>query len=293
MSEDRPSPNEVVIVRRRGGGHGDGHHGGAWKIAFADFMTALMCFFLVMWLINSTDKKTVAQIASYFNPLKLNDKKPSQKGVYDPGPPANPHNEKIEKTEDKNAKDAKGEQPAGQNGGEQREGQLPAQNAGDEGPRDQDDQGMLRDPYAALARIAEPETTLDALRMTPNVPRDAGGPADPFESPQKSNPVSAGSKAMQGVADIPRQKGGNEAEKAGADPDPEQMASGSDIEGAQSPSGKLRREIMAALSDIEPGSKPDIEVADEKTAILISLTDEFDFGMFKVGSASPTRNSSW
>ena len=90
-AEDRKSPHEIVVVRRRSGGHGDGHHGGAWKIAFADFMTALMCFFLVMWLVNASDKKTITQLATYFNPLSLNDRSTSRKGLDDPdgrSPPA-------------------------------------------------------------------------------------------------------------------------------------------------------------------------------------------------------------
>ena len=106
--EDRQSPHEVVIVRRRGSDHGEGHHGGAWKIAFADFMTALMCFFLVMWLINSTDKKTVAQIATYFNPLRLNDRQPSVKGLNEPSP----HDLRAEKTNAKSEAKKKGAKPS-------------------------------------------------------------------------------------------------------------------------------------------------------------------------------------
>ena len=61
---------EIVIVRRRGS-HEDEHHGGAWKIAFADFMTAMMAFFLVLWIISATDKNTKTLIARYFNPVKV------------------------------------------------------------------------------------------------------------------------------------------------------------------------------------------------------------------------------
>jgi len=43
---------EIVVVRRRGALE-DAHHGGAWKIAFADFMTAMMAFFLVLWIISA------------------------------------------------------------------------------------------------------------------------------------------------------------------------------------------------------------------------------------------------
>ncbi|RMG43038.1 MAG: chemotaxis protein MotB [Candidatus Dadabacteria bacterium] len=60
MAEEKP-----IIVIKKKGGHG-GHHGGAWKVAYADFVTAMMSFFLVMWLINSADVATKQNIASYF-----------------------------------------------------------------------------------------------------------------------------------------------------------------------------------------------------------------------------------
>lgn len=56
----------VVVRRRKSKGHGGGHHGGSWKIAYADFMTAMMAFFLVMWLISISSPKELAQIADYF-----------------------------------------------------------------------------------------------------------------------------------------------------------------------------------------------------------------------------------
>jgi chemotaxis protein MotB len=67
MSEDlRP----IVIKRiKKGGG---GHHGGAWKLAYADFVTAMMAFFLLMWLLGSTSNGDLKGIAEYFqNPLKV------------------------------------------------------------------------------------------------------------------------------------------------------------------------------------------------------------------------------
>ena len=60
-----------IIVKRikKGGG---GHHGGAWKIAYADFVTAMMAFFLLMWLLGSTAKGDLEGIAEYFKtPLKV------------------------------------------------------------------------------------------------------------------------------------------------------------------------------------------------------------------------------
>ena len=60
----------IIIKKIKKGGHG--HHGGAWKLAYADFVTAMMAFFLLMWLLGSTAKGDLAGIASYFqNPVKV------------------------------------------------------------------------------------------------------------------------------------------------------------------------------------------------------------------------------
>ena len=60
----------IIIKRAKKGDHG--HHGGAWKIAYADFMTAMMAFFLLMWLLGSSSKGELQGIAAYFNsPLKV------------------------------------------------------------------------------------------------------------------------------------------------------------------------------------------------------------------------------
>jgi chemotaxis protein MotB len=62
---------QPIIIKRKKHGHG-GHHGGAWKVAFADFMTAMMCFFLVMWLVGQKDDVKEA-VAGYFrDPGKFN-----------------------------------------------------------------------------------------------------------------------------------------------------------------------------------------------------------------------------
>lgn len=64
MSETSPRP--IIIKKKivKGGGH----HGGAWKVAYADFVTAMMAFFLMMWLINSTTEAQKGGIAQYFSP---------------------------------------------------------------------------------------------------------------------------------------------------------------------------------------------------------------------------------
>ena len=57
-----------VIIKKKKVTGGDGHHGGAWKVAYADFVTAMMAFFLLMWLLNATTEKQRKGIADYFSP---------------------------------------------------------------------------------------------------------------------------------------------------------------------------------------------------------------------------------
>ncbi len=76
--------SEIVIIRRPNTLDTESAKGGVWKIAFADFMTAMMAFFLVLWLINVTDEETRAGIASYFNPVKLAEATVDKKGLRDP-----------------------------------------------------------------------------------------------------------------------------------------------------------------------------------------------------------------
>ena len=62
---------ETIIIKRVKKVHGGGHHGGAWKVAYADFVTAMMAFFLLLWLLNSTTSEQMAGIANYFSPTAL------------------------------------------------------------------------------------------------------------------------------------------------------------------------------------------------------------------------------
>jgi chemotaxis protein MotB len=57
-----------VIIKRKKVVSGGGHHGGAWKVAYADFVTAMMAFFMLMWLLGATTEKQRKGIADYFNP---------------------------------------------------------------------------------------------------------------------------------------------------------------------------------------------------------------------------------
>jgi chemotaxis protein MotB len=70
MAGDAKKLQPIIVKRVKKGGHGA--HGGAWKIAYADFVTAMMAFFLLMWLLGSTTEGDKKGIADYFgSPLKM------------------------------------------------------------------------------------------------------------------------------------------------------------------------------------------------------------------------------
>ncbi len=82
----------IIIKKKKGGGHG--HHGGAWKVAYADFVTAMMAFFLLLWLLNATTEEQKKGIAEYFTPTSVSNSNAGQNGVLggqtlSPGPLAN------------------------------------------------------------------------------------------------------------------------------------------------------------------------------------------------------------
>ncbi|WP_028913992.1 flagellar motor protein MotB [Pseudorhodobacter ferrugineus] len=65
---DGQSNARPVIIKRKKIIQGGGHHGGAWKVAYADFVTAMMAFFMLMWLLNATTEKQRKGLADYFSP---------------------------------------------------------------------------------------------------------------------------------------------------------------------------------------------------------------------------------
>ena len=73
----------IVIIKRKKIIKGGGHHGGAWKVAYADFVTAMMAFFLLMWLLGSTTESQKKGIADYFSPtIPLSDLAGGGDGVF-------------------------------------------------------------------------------------------------------------------------------------------------------------------------------------------------------------------
>lgn len=136
--------NEIIIVKRHGGAHDDGAHGGAWKIAYADFMTAMMAFFLVMWLVNAANEETKASVASYFNPIKLADEKPTEKGLKKPVDQADGEQKQEKSKEDSDQQT---------NGASAATGDDQTTTSGDQTNYSEAD--FFENPYSVLAEIAQ------------------------------------------------------------------------------------------------------------------------------------------
>jgi chemotaxis protein MotB len=80
MSAPTPPPVRPIIIRRAPEAKAHGHHGGGWKVAYADFVTAMMAFFLLLWLVGSADKNTLKGLAEFFSDAKVNTGRPGGAG---------------------------------------------------------------------------------------------------------------------------------------------------------------------------------------------------------------------
>lgn len=109
MNPEADTPEPIIVVKKKGKHHG--HHGGAWKVAYADFVTAMMAFFLVMWLVNQSDV-VKESVGGYFrDPAGFADKAGS--GVLNSGaallshpkPPANEEEEQERERKEKIARE--------------------------------------------------------------------------------------------------------------------------------------------------------------------------------------------
>lgn len=348
MSNDHEVPDMNMIIIKRGHAQEEHPHGGAWKVAFADFMTAMMAFFLVLWIVNSTNKETRSSVARYFNPIRISDTTAARKGLKDP------HendfdaasSEAEEKARPKTAGAGKEGQtgPASGNGGQGSSVDTVASKEPDAGVLDP---VTARDPFIVLDEIAGRATGASAASgLAPSAQADLGldGPVpfrDPFAPPApvlppEAKPLSRDNgtvlappkgqqqqqlaqreaKAQQAAAPNPgfdppatgaaRAETPNASREAARDLDriKEAPAPARDSEkakdageAAKEGKGALQQAVAeaAALRDsisrilrevgLAQGPKLDVRVIDD--GILISLTDNLNFGMFAVGSAEP------
>jgi len=242
--------NQTIIIRKKRSDGEEEHHGGVWKLAFADFMTAMMAFFLVMWLINSTSKETKAAIVQYFNPVQLLDSKPARKGLRDPKDTG--QGSSMQQSED--GKDASQVAPGPKSG---------------------------KTVEASLHN--EPLKTLDELSR--NEPASAGGTSsealqDPFERMESTPPVEGYPEPIQ--KPLPGKK--DKRPVAGSPP------AGPSKEQARAEAASVVQEAIAKAIKAEmQGAKgaPKFEVKYVDEGMMISLTDDAKFSMFEIGSLQP------
>ncbi|SIQ55636.1 chemotaxis protein MotB [Rhizobium sp. RU20A] len=288
--------NEIIIVKRHGGHHG-GHHGGAWKIAYADFMTAMMAFFLVMWLVNAANEKTKASIASYFNPVQLTDEKPSEKGVK------------------KQAKDAKGEQDQDKSkvdgdqtktGGSAKTGEDATATSGEE--TKYSDADFFENPYSVLSEIAKDTGQQANISAKGEGGAQQSGPAtgadggeayrDPFDpdfwtKQMQVENASGSSGQLAGDTTGKEQAGQEQLAKADAD----KPADGKDAAGAKALTAEeqkaveLKQAIDKALGGGLAGKLAEgLIVTPTEGGLLVSISEQSEAPMFTLGSAVPERD---
>lgn len=298
--EEDTQQHELVIIRRRGDGEEAPHKGGVWKIAHADFMTALMAFFLVMWLINATDEKTASGIANYFNPMRLSDSNTRPKGVF--SMEAGEENEETEEGKESSDKPPKGDAKKATESKSYTEATL------------------FSDPYKALDQIAAqagkaaPEQAV-AEKGTAPARRAGDAFRDPFDPDLRYGPLQHGQGAdaagdadknggaSSAAGDADKQGGASatagDADKQGAagtatdkskegksefsTPD---AADGGDYQG-KSAREELKERIEEAIRQSPILASPSVDVETTGQGLLISITDQDDFEMFGIASAQP------
>jgi chemotaxis protein MotB len=317
-----PHHGDIIIIKKKiSGGHG--HHGGAWKIAFADFMTAMMAFFLVLWIINATDKETKTVIARYFNPVKLENPSKATKGVHGsnsapiegkddkyelpPGPPAKD-------------KDATGVPPPARGTG-RKPNPSPQPGPPIEAKTQAAEAKLFSEPYEALDRIAggredsapgaspdkgdsDPQRLGGALSIDsfrdPFKPIGPGSPDDPnafdADARQKAPPaLEPGKTGPDDQLNVKPTPGPTPSQKAHdklvagapAAPAPSPSDTGKTAESAAE-AAKLEQTLKAQVAAaLKSAAGPEIEAHQTKEGLLISLTDSLAFSMFSVGSAEP------
>jgi len=289
--------NEIIVIKRHGGNH-DGHHGGAWKIAYADFMTAMMAFFLVMWLINAANPQTKAALASYFNPVQLTDAKPSEKGVKQP------------------AKDAKGEEDQMKSkvngtetktGGSAKNGDDLTATSGEE--TQYSDADFFENPYSVLSEIVNEVGRNANISAKGDGGAATSGPAtgaeggeayrDPFDPDFWTKQVelqnaekggeSLEAKAGDGPADASKDKAAaaeNQPETAMKDPSDTAVPVKPDENAAKALKAEIEKEIGGSAGKLAEG----LLVTPTEGGLLVTISEQADAPMFGVGSAVPEKD---
>lgn len=285
MSESASTSQEIIIVRRSNNDGDGGHHGGAWKIAYADFVTAMMAFFLVMWLINSANEVTKSRVASYFNPIKMTDASPSGRGLKSP----------VEKKPTESPKS----ETEGQNG--------KTKEKVNENSEFLAEDKLLQSPFSAMDEIVSKASGgfADGERDIAN--RTVGDPFDPKAWEALRNGQQNDAKELAQIAkeqetgklvnglvkeEVPQPK--DQVAETDLQLRPSKDVRDNIFEDKPGPGEKVDQETMQVektLKDIVDKHKAEIDVSVKvrKTdeGLLIMLGDNSGQGMFAIGSAKP------
>ena len=251
--------NQSIIVVHRGHDEHDEHHGGVWKIAYADFMTAMMAFFLVMWLVNASNDETKAAVASYFNPVRLTDRNARPRGLDDPVPGSttlDPERE-TEALAPHAAREAGAEEASSGGDGTDAAGSI--ERAGSWTRGEASDPLASLDPFDPLYDPPAPDAQAEVGAMeTATTASDDG---DEVENEIEMEPLTA--------ADV-------EASDAEGTASTRAEATNDAL------AGQLAADLAGALETAS------VEVVPLPSGILIRLADDPDRSMFGVGASEPS-----
>lgn len=287
--------NEIIIIKRHGGHH-DGHHGGAWKIAYADFMTAMMAFFLVMWLINAANPQTKAALASYFNPVQLSDAKPSEKGVKAPAKDAKGEEDQMKSKVDGNET---------KTGGSAKSGNDMTATSGEE--TQYSDADFFENPYSVLSEIANEVGRQANISAKGEGGASTSGPAtgaeggeayrDPFDPDFWTKQVEL-QNAEKGGESLEAKAGNGPSDDtkdaAGKEKSPEELKAEADKAAAQKPDEKaaetLKAEIQKEIGGAAGKLSEGLLVTPTEGGLLVTISEQGEAPMFGVGSAVPQKD---
>ena len=288
--------HQAPIVKKKLHLDEGGHHSGVWKIAYADFMTAMMTFFLVMWLINSASKEKIIQLANYFNPVKLSDRSPTAKGVRE-SQKSGPEVEQApqapaEKSEKESAKES-AKQSA--------KSSTAARHA--------DEESLFRNPFGVLTQLASQAEGAMAAVAAAQVSQDkletSGSSHDPFVTdPIMSQLVNrtAGVGERQGPASDagaatpqpPKAEASalqeEKAVDAKTDPGLAEKQAKEKLArmGGQEKAAQLEKELSHLVGALPQPFRPNVSTKATAEGILVSLTDDSNFNMFRISSSEPS-----
>lgn len=286
MNEQPSVSQEIIIVRRNNGDGDGGHHGGAWKIAYADFVTAMMAFFLVMWLVNSANEVTKSRVASYFNPIKMTDASASSRG--------------LKSSTDKKTTEQKVEQTADEEAKVEREKKESTDLSADE--------KLLENPFAKMDEIVLKASSQRGSTEEGIENKTVG---DPFD-PKAWEALRNGKLSADDTAAAPKtnEKNSNQTAKNESDVGSKQPAGNatpkSSMEKVETtlpavPKGQLPTpqnqdkdtlQLESTLKGLVDRHKSELDISVDvrKTdeGLLIKLADNSGKGMFAIGSAEPS-----